>query len=138
MQCSFCDASEDFSMFGIVIHEDDRAAVVLHSDSAVAGHAMVIWKRHVENVSDLDRDELARLYEVHHAAERVLLAETGRDRAILLKLGLQTPHLHLHVYPIAASATRADVMAAINAGVREDRPSDFAERCARSLTAILA
>jgi diadenosine tetraphosphate (Ap4A) HIT family hydrolase len=98
---------------------------------------MIIWKRHVENVADLEPDELRHFSRVHCESERVLLRETGRDRAMLLKLGIQVPHLHVHIYPVSAHATRAEVMAAIDGTVREDRPEGFTERCRRSLTASL-
>lgn len=137
MHCAFCESGGDFSSFGTLIHEDDHCAVALHPDSSVAGHAMIIWKRHVENVADLEPEELRHFSRVHAAAERVLLRETGQDRSILLKLGIQVPHLHLHIYPVSAAATRADVMAAIDGTVTEDRPPGFAERCQRSLTASL-
>lgn len=135
MQCAFCASIGNLSPFGEIVFEDDRCAVLLHPDSAVAGHAMLIWKRHVENVADLDPMELAHFSALHKRVEEVLLRETGRERAILLKLGLQTPHLHLHIYPVAATATRAAVMAAIDARQQELRPEGFAERIRRALTA---
>ena len=136
VQCAFCDA-DDLSAFGTVIHEDHHCAVLLHPDNAVAGHAMVVWKRHIENVAGLASEELVHFASVHRAAERVLLQETGRRRAILLKLGIQVPHLHLHIYPVGAGFTRDDVMRAINGDSKEERPEGFAERCARALTELL-
>ena len=138
MHCAFCESIGDLSRFGTIIHEDDHCAVALHPDSSVAGHAMIIWKRHVENVADLDPDELWHFSRVHCESERVLLRETGRDRAMLLKLGIQVPHLHLHIYPVSEAATRADVMAAIDGSVREERPAGFVEKCRESLTASLS
>ena len=93
--------------------------VILHEDWAVRGHAMVVWKAHVENVADLATDEHAHFASVHHRAERALLDATGADRAILLKLGIATPHLHLHIYPVSASLDRAAVMEIIDGRVRD-------------------
>jgi diadenosine tetraphosphate (Ap4A) HIT family hydrolase len=104
---------------GQVLFEDDRVLVILHVDWAVRGHAMVVWKAHVENVADLTADESAHFAAVHHRAERALLAATGADRAILLKLGIATPHLHLHIYPVSASLDRATVMEIIDGRVRD-------------------
>jgi diadenosine tetraphosphate (Ap4A) HIT family hydrolase len=56
---------------------------------------------------------------MHHRTEGALLAATGADRAILLKLGIATPHLHLHIYPMSASIDRAAVMGIIDARVRD-------------------
>jgi len=116
MSCVFCN---DLRAAGEVLFEDDRVFVILHEDWAVRGHAMVVWKAHVENVADLAIDEYAHFASVHHRAERVLLAATGADRAVLLKLGIATPHLHLHIYPVSASLDRAAVMEIIDARVRE-------------------
>jgi len=116
MSCVFCN---DPRAAGEVLREDDRVLVILHEDWAVRGHAMVVWKAHVENVADLTVDEYEHFASVHHRAERGLLAATDADRAILLKLGIATPHLHLHIYPVSASLDRVAVMEIIDARVRE-------------------
>lgn len=131
MSCVFCNDPRAASE---VLFEDDRVLVILHEDWAVRGHAMVVWKAHVENVADLAIDEYEHFASIHHRAERVLLAATGADRAILIKLGIATPHLHLHIYPVSASLDRAAVMEIIDARVREPFDStlidDLRERLA--------
>ena len=121
MSCVFCT---DVRASGQVLAEDDRLWVVLHDDWAVRGHAMVVWKKHVENVADLTLDEYVHFAAVHHRAERALLAATGAERAVILKLGIATPHLHVHIYPVAASLDRAAVMEIIDA--RVGQPADEA------------
>ncbi|MEA2337721.1 MAG: hypothetical protein QOE82_1728 [Thermoanaerobaculia bacterium] len=116
MTCLFCN---DPPAAGEVLLEDDRVLVILHEDWAVRGHAMVVWKAHVENAADLTVEEYAHFAAVQHRAERALLAATGAERAILLKLGIATPHLHLHIYPVRATLDRAAVMEIIDARVRE-------------------
>jgi diadenosine tetraphosphate (Ap4A) HIT family hydrolase len=116
MSCVFCN---DPRAAGEVLFEDNRVLVILHNDWAVRGHAMVVWKAHVENVADLTIDEYAHFSAVHHRAEGALLDATGADRAILLKLGISTPHLHLHIYPVSAALDRAAVMEIIDGRVRE-------------------
>ncbi len=107
MSCVFCD---DPARAGEVVFEDAQTFVVLHEDWSVRGHAMIVAKRHVENPSDLDADEWAHFTSVWQRAERVLLELTHADRAIALKLGIQTPHLHVHLFPVAATATREEVL----------------------------
>ena len=108
-----------------VVFDDGRCAVVLHEDWAVRGHAMVVWKRHVENIADLDDAEAAHLIRVEREAERVLLRVTGADRAILVKLGIAVAHLHVHIYPVAAATTRNEVFDAIEGRRREAHDSAF-------------
>ncbi|HWW62481.1 MAG TPA: HIT family protein [Thermoanaerobaculia bacterium] len=111
MPCVFCD---DVTRAGDVVFEDEHVWVVLHDDWAVRGHAMVVAKTHAENASSLAIDEWLHLTRVWHEAERALLALTNADRAIVLKLGIQTPHLHVHIYPVAAGTTREEVFAAFD------------------------
>lgn len=116
MTCLFCNEPRTA---GEVLFEDARVLVILHEDWAVRGHAMVVWKEHVENVADLTLDDALHFATIHHRAERALLAVTRADRAILLKLGIATPHLHLHIYPVSAALDRAAVMEIIEARVRD-------------------
>jgi diadenosine tetraphosphate (Ap4A) HIT family hydrolase len=116
MTCVFCTAPRSS---GDVLFEDARVLVILHEDWAVRGHAMIVWKEHVENVADLTIEEYTHFAAIHHRAERALLAATGAERAILFKLGIATPHLHLHIYPVSASLDRAEVMEIIDGRVRD-------------------
>jgi diadenosine tetraphosphate (Ap4A) HIT family hydrolase len=111
MTCVFCSEPRGA---GEPIFEDERLLVLLHNDWAVPGHAMVIWKEHVENVSDLTIDEYIHFAAIHHRVERALIEATAADRAVLLKLGIVTPHLHLHIYPVSATLNRAQVMTIID------------------------
>jgi diadenosine tetraphosphate (Ap4A) HIT family hydrolase len=120
MSCVFCHEARDA---GELIFEDAKLLVILHNDWAVRGHAMIVWKKHVENVADLASDEYAHFAAVHHLVEKALLDVTHADRAILLKLGILTPHLHLHIYPVSASLERAQVMQIID-GKTVDAMSD--------------
>jgi len=122
MSCVFCT---DVRAAGRVLAQDERLWVVLHDDWAVRGHAMVVWKEHVENVADLTLDEYLHFAAAHHRAERALLAATGAERAVILKLGIATPHLHVHIYPVAAALDRAAVMEIIDARVREPVDESF-------------
>lgn len=116
MTCLFCNEPRTA---GEVLFDDARVLVILHDDWAVRGHAMVVWKEHVENVADLTLDDYLHFAAVHHRAERALLAVTRADRAILLKLGIATPHLHLHIYPVSAALDRRQVMEIIDGRVRD-------------------
>jgi diadenosine tetraphosphate (Ap4A) HIT family hydrolase len=130
MNCVFCSSS---AAGGEPVYESRFARVLLHPDSAVRGHAMVVASRHVENLSDLTDEEAAELTRVERAAERALLAASGADRAILMKLGIQTPHLHLHIYPVSADLDRAAVMAIIDGKTREERDAYFVERVRKAM-----
>lgn len=131
MECVFCS---DVTRSGDVVFEDQRTWVVLHDDWSVRGHAMVVWKVHVENFSDLTPEDAAHFARVHRKAERALLDVTKADRAILMKLGIATPHLHLHIYPVSAALDRDAVMRIIDARTREPRDESFVEDVRKHLT----
>ena len=100
-----CDFCTNPSGAGTILAEDDHAWTILHPD----GQVMVVARRHVENVSDLDEEEWLQVARVWHRAERALRQATGAARVMVMKLGIQTPHLHVHLYPFAADASRAEV-----------------------------
>jgi len=131
--CTFC---ADPLSAGELLFEDDRVWVHLHPDWSPRGHAMVVAKRHVENVSGLDEEEWLHLARVWHRTERVLLEATCAERAIILKLGLMTPHLHVHIYPVSAQATREEVFAAIDGKTSEPRDEMFVNRIRSALTTL--
>jgi len=118
MDCVFCS---DVTRSGDVVFEDQRTWVVVHEDWSVRGHAMVVWKLHVENFSGLAPEDAAHFARVLRRAENALLDAAKADRAILMKLGIATPHLHLHVYPVNASLDRDAVMRIINGETHEPR-----------------
>jgi diadenosine tetraphosphate (Ap4A) HIT family hydrolase len=128
--CLFCAQLNSLE----IVFEDNRTAVALHEDWAVRGHAMVIWKGHVENVSQLSEGELAHFIGVYQRAERALLDITGADRAVMLKLGIVTPHLHVHIYPVSAALLRAEVIDIIEGHTREPRDEGLVRLLREALT----
>ena len=128
--CVFCTSPDKV---GSIVFDDERCRVLLHHDWSPRGHAMVVAKRHIENASDLDEAEWLHLARVWHRAERVLLDATGADRAIIFKLGILTPHLHVHIYPMSAQATRDDVFEAFDGKKREERDQQFVQSVTASL-----
>jgi histidine triad (HIT) family protein len=135
MSCLLCDTPE---RAGTIVFDDDRVLVLLHDDWAVTGHALVVARQHVENASDLDPVDAAHFWEVYARAERAVLSAAHADRAMMLKLGIQVPHLHVHIYPVAATADRAAVFAAFegtpHAELSETRKREFIDEVRRPLS----
>jgi diadenosine tetraphosphate (Ap4A) HIT family hydrolase len=107
--CTLCGPFAPGHPAGDVLFESAGATVILAADWSARGHAIVVAKRHVENVSSLSPDESRAFFETYRDAETILLQETGADRAIVMKLGLAVPHLHVHIYPVSRSLDRAQV-----------------------------
>ena len=117
----FCENSNTLEL----VYEDDSALVALSEDWAVRGHAIVIARRHVQNLSDLP--DAGRFLQAYLNAERALLRLTGAERAVITKLGIVVPHLHLHIYPVSASLDRPAVMDIIEGRTRVARDEAFVE-----------
>lgn len=114
MSCLFCDLLTTRDGAADILHEDDDVLVLLHEAWATRGHTVVVAKRHVENASGLPEESWLRVARAFRTVESVVLATTGADRAILMKLGLQVPHLHIHIYPVSRDLSREDVFAIID------------------------
>lgn len=134
MTCVLCaPANGDELLF-----ESEAARVIVHPDGSPRGHLMIVAREHVENASALDEARWLALARVWHRAERVLLDVTGAERSMVMKLGIQTPHLHVHLYPFASTATREEVFAAIDGKAASARDEAFIAELRRRLTAALA
>ncbi len=130
MSCLLCDTPLE------TLYDDELCYVMLHDDRAVTGHAMIVAKRHVQNVADLERDEWLHIANVWRIVERALLDETKRERSIVMKLGIQVQHLHIHLYPVSDTSDRGEVFAAIDGKVQETRDPEFADRVREGIRAL--
>ncbi|HUR82096.1 MAG TPA: HIT domain-containing protein [Thermoanaerobaculia bacterium] len=112
MSCVFCNDPRDA---GTLLDENEHAWVIRHP----AGQTMIVARRHVENVSDLEESEWMEVARTWHRAERSMrqvagdpstaLGMTRDERVIVLKLGVATPHLHIHLHPFDKTATREEI-----------------------------
>ncbi len=82
------------------VAEDDKHYAFLDINPVAEGHVLVIPKREVDYIFDLDDNELA---ELHIFAKKVA---TALKKAIpcrkvgLTVLGLEVPHAHIHLVPL--------------------------------------
>ena len=82
------------------VAEDDRFFAFLDINPLAKGHTLVIPKREVDYIFDLDDEELAAL---HVFAKKVALA-IGKafpcKKVGMAVLGLEVPHAHIHLVPM--------------------------------------
>lgn len=110
LDCVFCGIAK--SLIDVrenLLYEDDNVIIILDSDMVIKGHALVIWKEHAENISDLSKAELSYFSNLLHAAEKTLLELCSCDRAINLKTWFLVSHLHYHIYPVSKDSNWRDV-----------------------------
>ncbi|MCH9633408.1 MAG: hypothetical protein S4CHLAM7_01330 [Chlamydiae bacterium] len=99
--CSFCKPDV---LAKQTIYEDDQVVILYNHKPAIRGHCMVIPKRHVERLEDLNEGEVLA---VHEAISNLFRAtfksyeSTGYD--IFQKNGKEAgqsvPHVHVHFLP---------------------------------------
>ncbi|MDE6300405.1 MAG: HIT family protein [Muribaculaceae bacterium] len=86
------------------VAEDDKHFAFLDINPVAPGHVLVIPKREVDYIFDLDNDELAAL---HLFAKKVAVAmkKAIRCRKIgMAVIGLEVPHAHIHLVPMETEA----------------------------------
>ena len=82
------------------IAEDDRFFAFLDINPLVKGHTLVVPKKEIDYIFDLEDNDLAAM---HIFAKRIALAI---EKAIPCKrigvavMGLEVPHAHIHLIPI--------------------------------------
>ena len=85
---------------GHIVAEDDNYLAFLDIEPLTEGHTLVVPKREVDYIFDLDDDTLSGL---HVFSKKVA---NGIDKAIpcqrvgVTVIGLEVPHAHVHLIPI--------------------------------------
>ena len=84
------------------IGECGPANAYLHDDQYFAGWTVVVLKRHVTELYDLERDERAALMDAVSEVARAVAAAYSAVKMNYALLGNQLPHIHWHLIPRAA------------------------------------
>lgn len=106
IDCIFCaQASGDDRVTTMAIFEDDFLMVELNIFPYNTGHLMVVPKRHVNSMVDLEDDERDRLFAMVAKVEelqREVVEPAGIDVGINIgeAAGESIPHLHVQLVPI--------------------------------------
>lgn len=85
---------------GHIVAEDDRFIAFLDIMPLVMGHTLVVPKKEMDYIFDLDDDTLAGL---HLFAKRVAAAvkkSVPCQRIGVAIIGLEVPHVHVHLVPM--------------------------------------
>ena len=109
------------------VWEDDRCVAFMAKDAARAGHVLVVPREEVDHWPDADVDLLTHLLRTCRTIASAQQAAFPSERVALLVLGLEVPHLHLHLIPI-------DGMGDVDfARARRDVPLDELEANAEAI-----
>jgi len=91
------------------VAEDERFYAFLDINPLAAGHTLVIPKfaagvREADYLFDLDDDTLGRMMVFAKAVAARIRAVTGCARVAVVVIGLEVPHVHIHLIPINSEA----------------------------------
>ena len=82
------------------IAEEEHHIAILDVNPLVNGHTLVIPKREVDYYFDLDDQELAALNAFAKRVATALFREVPCLRIGIAVIGLEVPHVHMHLVPL--------------------------------------
>ena len=97
--CVFCRIVAG-SAAADVVYEDDTHLAFLPLEHINPGHVLVIPKRHVDYLFDLDGEHYVALWRVAARLAPGLRNATAARRIAVAVEGFSVPHVHVHLVPV--------------------------------------
>ena len=103
MGCIFCDIL-DGTRDGYLVYEDKDHIAFLDKYPIDDGHTLVIPKKHHEKITDMDSNDVGKIFSLIPKIAKAVLAGAGADAFSLAqnngKAAKQIiPHVHIHIIP---------------------------------------
>ena len=115
---------------GQIVAEDERFIAFLDIVPLVMGHTLVVPKKEIDYIFDLDDETLAGLYvfskKVAHAVKKAIPCK----RIGVAVIGLEVPHVHVHLVPMNSMGDINFTKAKLNPSKEE--LAEVAERIKKS------
>jgi histidine triad (HIT) family protein len=83
-----------------ILLEDDRYIAFLDIMPLTEGHALVVPKKEIDYIFDLDDDTLSNLHLFSKRVAAAIRNATGCERVGVAVLGMEVPHAHVHLVPM--------------------------------------
>ena len=83
-----------------IVAEDDQHLAFLDINPLVMGHVLVIPKKEVDYIYDLEDDELGALHIFAKKVAKSLKLAIPCLRIGISVIGLEVPHAHIHLIPL--------------------------------------
>lgn len=87
---------------GHIVAEDDHFIAFLDIQPLVLGHTLVVPKKEVDYIFDLDDETLAALQLFSKKVAKALKKAVPCKRIGIAVIGLEVPHTHVHLVPMNA------------------------------------
>jgi len=86
------------------VAEDASHYAFLDINPVQKGHTLVVPKKEVDYIFDLEPDDLASLTVFAQQVAKKIKKVTGCKKVAMVVLGLEVPHAHIHLIPINSEA----------------------------------
>jgi histidine triad (HIT) family protein len=98
MGCIFCDIASG-KMEAHRIFENEQITVFLDAFPVNAGHMLIVPKRHVKDLSELDDELGGLLFSVSKRMAEISKKALGAESANIVTAPATIEHFHMHVIP---------------------------------------
>ncbi|MCH2213841.1 MAG: HIT family protein [Flavobacteriales bacterium] len=82
------------------VHEDDKFIAFLDINPLKSGHTLVVPKEEIDYIFDLPEDLLGEILLFSKEVARKIEAVIECERVGLSVIGLEVPHVHVHLIPM--------------------------------------
>lgn len=81
------------------VYEDEFSVAFLDINPRREGHTLVVPRREVDYLFDLPEDDFTALWAACATVATAIKAATGCRRVVVLAVGYEIPHAHVHLIP---------------------------------------
>ena len=89
---------------GHFVYRDDVCAAFMSIAPLKPGHTLVVPIAEVDHWLDLDADTLAHVTQVSQKIARAIDAAFSPVKVAMMVVGLEVPHVHVHLVPIESES----------------------------------
>ena len=103
MTCIFCDILSG-KRDGHILFEDEHHMVFLDKYPIDDGHTLIIPKKHFEKITDMDSEDVGKIFSLVPKIAKAVLLGSGADAFSLAQNNGKSakqiiPHVHIHIIP---------------------------------------
>lgn len=84
----------------VFVYEDEKAVAIMDKFPAVSGQVLIIPKKPVDYVFDLDEENYSYLFKLAKKIGPAMHKALGAKRVCMLVEGFHVPHVHIKMYPV--------------------------------------
>ncbi len=99
IRCRFCAIAQG-KVKDYVIWCNDTFVAFLDINPVKLGHCLLIPKKHIDYLFDLDEDLYYELFKTARYLSEPLRKVTGAKKIGIAVVGFDVPHVHLHLVPL--------------------------------------